>query len=164
MPGQPKPGPAGPGPGADASRPGAVEEDGETAGRAGGGRRRGPRHEGQRRRRITFRLHDGEAAALAGAARRAGLTVAGYAASAALAAAAGMPSPRPVTSDRELASRAAVLALNRARAELRHVGVNVNQLAKVANTTGVLPAGLAAVIADVERAVDAVDRAVTDLA
>lgn len=161
--GQPKPDPAGPGSGSQAEgRPGAVEgEQGEQGGSYGGPQphRRGPRHEGQRRSRVTVRLSPAEAQALRQAARTAGLTLAGYTAQVALAAAAGMPGPRPAGSPRQREARAALAELVRSRTELRSVGTNLNQAVKVANTTGSVPPDLLRLLAAVDIAVRHVDAA-----
>lgn len=125
-------------------------ETGAPAGsRRRAGRDRDHAHPG-RKRQIKLRYTEHEYAALAAAARLAGLTVTGYAADAALAAAtnAEPPSTAPW--------RAALLELMEARTQVRRIGVNVNQAAAILNATGEPPPWL-------ERAMTLADRAVTRL-
>ncbi len=159
----PKPAPAGAGPGAAAGvevgeggRPGGVGGVGEV-GRAVGRRRRGPRVQGQRQVRVGLRVSGQEAGLLQQAADRTGMTVAGYAAAAALAAAGGTAPPRALpAADRR--SRELLGALVAARFELARVGVNLNQLARSANIDGtVLPEQLGAVLARVDAGVRLLD-------
>ena len=177
MPGLPKAAPSGAAPGSagGVGRPDAVDSSGASGaveGSAEGGglrerlvaaRRRGPRHPGQRQARVNLRVSEDDARALEAAARLTGLTVSGYVAAAALAAAAGQPAPRPRVGAREVVTREALLAVNQARAQLRHVGGNLNQLAKAANTTGELPPNLSQVLEEVHAAVAEVDAATVRL-
>jgi Bacterial mobilisation protein (MobC) len=78
-----------------------------------------------RRRIVTVRLSTEEYAALDEAAERAGLVVGSYARQAMLGAPAARQVRRPPVERRELA---------RLLAELGHIGGNLNQLAKAANT------------------------------
>ena len=103
-----------------------------------------------RTRQVKLRYTEHEYAALAAAARLAGLTVTGYAADAALAAATDVQPPSTAL------WRAALVELMEARTQVRRIGVNVNQAAAVLNATGQPPAWL-------ERAIGLADRAVTRL-
>lgn len=106
-----------------------------------------------RTRQVKLRYSDTEYAALAAAARLAGLTVTGYAADAALAAAtdAEPPSTAPW--------RAALVELMEARTQVRRIGVNVNQAAAVFNATGEAPPWLEHAITLAGRAVTRLDHA-----
>jgi len=158
----PKPAPVGAGPGAVAAagqgavRPGGVGGTAR-AGTAAGRRRRGPRVVGQRQVRVGLRLSQGEAAELQQAADRTGLTLSGYAAAAALAAATRTAAPRAVpAADRR--TRELLGALVAGRFELAKVGNNLNQIARAANIDGaVLPAQLREVLARVEAGVRLLD-------
>lgn len=128
----------------------------ETAAPAGSKRRAGRDRDHARpgrRRQVKLRYSDTEYAALAAAARLAGLTVTGYAADAALAAAtdAEPPSTAPW--------RAALVELMEARTQVRRIGVNVNQAAAILNTTGEPPPWLEHAITLANRAVTRLDAA-----
>jgi len=157
-------GPAGPGPGVpEEVRPGAVGGQAKAGRPAEKGRRRG-RETSPRQAQLTVRFSAGEAAAVAEAAQRAGLTVTGFTATASLAAARGLPAPRAVVSRQQLAVRAQLVEAMAARTELRRLGTNVNQAVRVANTTGAVPPRLLALAAQVEAAVSAVTDVIADLA
>jgi len=157
----PKPAPVGAGPGAVAAggqgavRPGGV--GGTTRAGTAAGRRRGPRVVGQRQVRVGLRLSQDEADELQQAAERTGLTLSGYAAAAALAAASRTAAPRAVpAADRH--KRELLGALVAGRFELAKVGNNLNQIARAANIDGtVLPAQLRDVLARVEAGVRLLD-------
>ncbi len=158
----PKPAPAGAGPDSPAGAGGAVRPGGvggtaradrATPRRA---RRRG-RDGGRREVRVYLRVNPDEAGELQQAANRTGMSVAGYAAAAALAAAAGIPAPRALPAADER-TRELLGALVAARFELARVGTNLNQLAKSANIDGtVLPAQLREVLARVDAGVRRLD-------
>jgi len=106
---------------------------------------------------VYLRLSPAEAGELQQAADRTGMSVAGYAAAAALAAAARIPAPRalPAADERPRELRGALVA---ARFELARVGTNLNQLAKSANIDGtVLPGQLREVLARVDAGVRRLD-------
>ena len=87
------------------------------------------------------------------AAGRASLTVSGYAAEAALAAARGLEAP-------SLAPwREALTDLMLLRGQLRRIGSNLNQASRVLNSEGEAPVWLDRVVELVERRVQAVDDA-----
>ena len=111
-----------------------------------------------RRRQVKLRYSDEEYADLAAAARSAGLTPSGYAAEAALAAAAGLhtPSLAPL--------RAALVELITARGQVRRFGTNVNQAVRALNATGEAPTWLAQAVTITTRAVTRLDDAAADLA
>lgn len=158
----PKPAPVGAGAGAVAAgilgavRPGGVGGTAR-ASAAAGRRRRGPRVVGQRQVRVGLRLSQDEAEELQQAADRTGLTLSGYAAAAALAAATRTAAPRAVpAADRH--ERELLGALVAGRFELAKVGNNLNQIARAANIDGaVLPAQLRDVLARVEAGVRLLD-------
>jgi hypothetical protein len=83
---------------------------------------------------IAVRCTDGEHASLTAAAAQAGLSVGAYLRRAALGDAGPRARRQPNIVHRELA---------RALGLLGHHGSNLNQLARIANTTGMLPAELA---------------------
>jgi hypothetical protein len=114
-----------------------------------------------RRRAILLRYTETEFAAIAAAARDAGLTPSGYTAEAALATATHTqpPSTEPW--------RAVLLELMEARAQARRIGANVNQAARQLNSTGEPPVWLDHVMTMTARAVFRLDHAasaVTDVA
>jgi hypothetical protein len=114
-----------------------------------------------RPRQVKLRYSDAEYAAIAQAAREAGLTPTGYAAEAALAAAhdSDAPSTAPW--------RVVLLELMDARGQVRRVGVNLNQATRAINATGEAPEWLAHALAMADRAVANLDHAaaaVTDVA
>jgi len=118
--------------------------------------RRRPRLTGQRQVRVDLRLSEAEAAALRTGAARSGMTLAGYAAAAALASAGRTRRPRAVP-QATVATRQALAGLVAARLELARVGSNLNQAVKVANSTGRVPAELLELLDQVDAAVRAVD-------
>jgi len=118
--------------------------------------RRRPRLPGRRQVRVGLRLSEAEAAVLQAEAARSGMTLAGYAAAAALASAGRTRRPRAVP-QATVATRQALAGLVAARLELTRVGSNLNQAVRVANTTGWVPAELLGLLGQVERAVRAVD-------
>jgi hypothetical protein len=124
-------------------RPGAVEplEDAPAVRRL-----RRSRELGRRERRVTARFHGPALAGVEEAARAAGLTVAAFVAEAAVRAARGMPGPRALPAERR-AQLASLRAVNRVYGEARAQGTNLNQIAKVANTTGMVPRDLADALA-----------------
>lgn len=113
---------------------------------------------------MNLRVSEEEAAELITAAERAGLTVTGYAAAAALAAAVGQPAPRAAVSRRQLAAREHLVEAMAARTELRKLATNVNQAARVANTTGTVPPWLAALAARTSAAVTSVETSIAAIA
>lgn len=120
------------------------------------GRRRA-RGDGHRTVRVDLRLNAGEAGALQQAAERTGMTRAGYAAAAALAAAGGLRAPRALLAA-EVRNSELLGALVAARFELAKVGVNLNQLARSANIDGtVLPEQLRGVLGRVDAGVRLLD-------
>lgn len=120
------------------------------------GRRRA-RGDGHRTVRVDLRLNADEAGALQQAAERTGMTRAGYAAAAALAAAGGIRAPRALLAA-EVRNSELLGALVAARFELAKVGVNLNQLARSANIDGtVLPEQLREVLARVDAGVRLLD-------
>ncbi len=167
MVGRPKPAPTvaavGPQPGAGVGvRPcgvgGQAEPDGPgTATTSAASGRRRARGDGHRTVRVDLRLNRDEAGALQQAADRTGMTRAGYAAAAALAAAGGTPAPRALPAA-DVRNRELLGALVATRFELAKVGVNLNQLARSANIDGtVLPEQLRAVLARVDAGVRLLD-------
>lgn len=117
-------------------------------------RRRDRDHRGPRRPvRVLLRLTEDQAVALEEAARAAGLTPSGYAAEAAVAAAAGArpPAAEPL--------RAALGDLIEVRAQLRRLGTNVHLAVKAFHQAGEPPSWLRAAIEDASRAVTRVDQA-----
>lgn len=120
------------------------------------GRRRA-RGDGHRTVRVDLRLNADEAGALQQAAERTGMTRAGYAAAAALAAAGGLRAPRALLAA-DVRNSELLGALVAARFELAKVGVNLNQLARSANIDGtVLPEQLRGVLARVDAGVRLLD-------
>jgi len=120
------------------------------------GRRRA-RGDGHRTVRVDLRLNADEAGALQQAAERTGMTRAGYAAAAALAAAGGIRAPRALLAA-DVRNSELLGALVAARFELAKVGVNLNQLARSANIDGtVLPEQLRGVLARVDAGVRLLD-------
>ena len=118
--------------------------------------RRRPRLPGRRQVRVGLRLSEAEAAVLQAGAARSGMTLAGYAAAAALASAGRTRRPRAVP-QATVATRQALAGLVAARLELTRVGSNLNQAVRIANTTGRVPAELLGLLGQVEQAVRAVD-------
>lgn len=118
--------------------------------------RRRPRGQGRRQVRVDLRLSEAEAAMLRAGAARSGMTLAGYAAAAALASAGRTRRPRAVP-QATVATRQALAGLVAARLELARVGSNLNQAVKVANSTGRIPAELLELLSEVDAAVRAVD-------
>jgi len=100
-----------------------------------------------RGRQVKLRYTGDEYAAIAAAARDAGLTPTGYAAEAALAAATGARAPS--TAPRRLA----LLELMAARNQVRRIGVNINRAARVLNATGEPPEWLTQALAVADRAI-----------
>src|SRR3954453_438230 len=111
-----------------------------------------------RGRAILLRYTETEFAAIAAAARDAGLTPSGYTAEAALATATRTQPPRTAP------WRAALLELMDARAQVRRIGANVNQAARALNATGEPPAWLEHVMTMTARAVLRLDDAATAVA
>ncbi|GAA4972499.1 plasmid mobilization protein [Kineococcus glutinatus] len=111
-----------------------------------------------RSRQVKLRCTEEEFTALATAARLAGLTVSGYAAEAALAAARGVeaPSTAPL--------RAALVEVMAARSQVRRFGLNVNQAVTVLHATGQPPPWLADAVAATVRAVARLDDVADQLA
>lgn len=109
----------------------------------------GPR----RSRRLTISYTDDEFASVLAASRTAGLTPTGYVADAALAAA--RDDEPPDTSPWRLA----MCELMDARIQVRRVGVNINQAARVLNTTGEPPPWLERVASTADEAVARLDEA-----
>jgi hypothetical protein len=109
-------------------------------------------------RRVYLRLSEEEYAALADAAGTAGLTPAGFATEAALAAARGegMPEHR--------ALRALVLELMAARTQVRRYGVNVNRAVAQLQATGEAPGWLERAAAGADRGVARLDAATAQVA
>ncbi len=156
----PKPAPAGAGPDSLAAAGGAVRPGG-VGGTARADRatpRSARRRDGGRREvRVYLRVNPDEASELQQAADRTGMSVAGYAAAAALAAALRTPAPRALPAADER-TRELLGALVAARFELARVGTNLNQLAKSANIDGtVLPGQLREVLARVDAGVRRLD-------
>lgn len=106
-----------------------------------------------RTEQVRLRLTPEELALVREAAGRASLTVSGYAAEAALAAARGLEAP-------SLAPwREALTDLMLLRGQLRRIGSNLNQASRVLNSEGEAPVWLDRVVELVERRVQAVDDA-----
>jgi len=121
------------------------------------GRHRGHRLPG-RDRRVTLRYAEDEYAAVAAAAREAGLTLTGYTAQAALATATGA---RPPAGD---PLRAALAEVIQARGQVRRFAVNVNQAVAVLHSTGETPEWAARATELTTLAVARLDAAATELA
>lgn len=111
-----------------------------------------------RSRQVKLRCTDDEYTALAVAARLAGLTVSGYTAEAALAAARGLdaPSTAPL--------RTALVEVMAARAQVRRYAINVNQAVTAMHVTGQPPEWLAAAVSVTTRAVARLDEVAGHLA
>lgn len=100
-----------------------------------------------------LRYTEEEFAAIKQAARDAGLTPTGYAAEAALAAAVG--SDAPITAP----WRSAMRELMDARAQVRRIGVNINQASRAINATGEPPVWLDHALVITARAANRLDAA-----
>ena len=111
-----------------------------------------------RGRRVTVRLSDEEYAAVGAAAQRAGLTLAGYAARAAGAAARGGEAPT------QAPLRDALAELMLARSQVRRFGTNVNQAVAALHATGTPPPALLAAVDVTARAVARLDEAAETIA
>lgn len=111
-----------------------------------------------RERRVNLRLSDEEFETLAGAAGTAGLTPAGFATEAALAAARGegMPEHR--------ALRALLVELMAARTQVRRYGINVNQAVAQLQATGEAPGWLERAAAGANRGIARLDDAAGEVA
>jgi len=159
MDGSPKVAPAGAAP-VDPSgrevRPGGVGGQAQSEPQTELQPRRRPRLPGRRQVRVGLRLSEAEAAVLQAGAARSGMTLAGYAAAAALASAGRTRRPRAVP-QATVASRQMLAGLVAARLELTRIGLNLNQAVRVANSTGRVPAELLGLLGQVEQAVRAVD-------
>jgi hypothetical protein len=107
----------------------------------------------RRPRKLLLRYTFDEFAHIAQAARDAGLTPTGYAAEAALAASENAEPPHTAP------WRSALLELMDARAQVRRIGINLNQAARALNATGEPPIWLERVAAITERAVTRIDEA-----
>jgi len=163
MDGPPKPAPAGAasdGPSGQEVRPGGVggqdQTKPQTELQTEPQPRRRPRLDGRRQVRVDLRLSEAEAGVLRTGAARSGMTLAGYAAAAALASAGRTRRPRAVP-QATVATRQALAGLVAARLELARVGSNLNQAVRVANSTGRVPAELLELLSRVDAAVRAVD-------
>jgi len=159
MAGPPKAAPAGaasPGPSGMEVRPGGVGGQTQSEPQDELQPRRRPRGQGQRQVRVDLRLSEAEAGVLRTGAARSGMTLAGYAAAAALASAGRTRRPRAVP-QAAVATRQALAGLVAARLELARVGSNLNQAVRVANSTGRVPAELLELLSQVDAAVRAVD-------
>jgi uncharacterized protein (DUF1778 family) len=110
-----------------------------------------------RGRRVQLRLSEEEFAALAEAAREAGLTAAGFAAEAALAAARG----EPVPDHRRL--RSLLVELMAARTQVRRYGVNVNRAVAQLNANGGAPSWLERAAMGAQRGVARLDDAASEV-
>lgn len=112
------------------------------------------RHRSPARSRVVkVRYDDREHSALAAAADRAGLTVAGFLAGAGLSV-AGQGPPPSQAADRELLGE-----LLRLRLAIRRYAVNVNQAVAALNSTGQAPVWLSRAVAGADRAVSSADEA-----
>lgn len=151
--------PAGSSNGADPAGSTKPEEDreGRFGEERGSGRHR-PHGKPSRDRRVNLRLSDAEFAALAAAAGTAGLTPAGFATEAALAAARGegMPEHR--------ALRSLLVELMAARTQVRRYGVNVNRAVAQLQATGEAPGWLERAAAGAQRGVERLDAAAGEVA
>lgn len=112
-----------------------------------------PRGSGGRRRAVQVRYDDAEHTAVAAAAARSGLTVAGYVAAAALAAAEQGEPPA------SRALRDTLVELIAARGQARRVGVLLNQAVAALHSTGQTPTALPGAVKAATAAVRAVDDA-----
>jgi uncharacterized protein (DUF1778 family) len=131
--------------------------EGDDAEERGSGRHRSHGRP-SRERRVNLRLSEGEYAALMEAAATAGLTPAGFATEAALAAARGegMPEHR--------ALRAMLVELMAARTQVRRYGVNINQAVAQLQATGEAPGWLERATAGADRAVARVEAVAGEVA
>ena len=111
-----------------------------------------------RPRKVQLRYSELEYDTVARAAHDAGLTTSGYVADAALAAAQGLESPRPEP------WRAALTELMAARTQVRRIGTNINQAARVLNTTGEPPPWLQRALKIADHAIARLDDAATAMA
>ncbi len=102
---------------------------------------------------MKVRYDDREHAALSAAAERAGLTVAGFLASAGLSVAGEGPPPSQAA-DREL-----LVELLRLRLAIRRYAVNVNQAVAALHSTGDAPVWLSRAVAGAHQAVLSADAA-----
>jgi hypothetical protein len=132
------------------------------AGVARSGRDR--RHQSPRRgRNITAAFTDAEYAALAGAARRVGLTPTGFCAQAALAAAAAPTVPSLGADPRVEALAEAQVELASLRIAVVRVGTNLNQAVAALNATGEPRVWLRHVVEQCGRALAAIDDAASQV-
>ena len=136
----------------EAETPPVADPHGHRLAVPAGGRRR--RLEGGRRRIVKIRLSDPEFEALAVRAKGAGVSVQRLVVDAALADGAPTPAER----------RALWSTLLAARRQVAGLATNVNQLAKVANSTGRVPAGTAAALARIAAIDDRLTEAAAGLA
>lgn len=113
----------------------------------------------RRQRRVLLRLSDQEHEHVHAAATRGGYTMAGYAAEATLAAAAGHLVAAGVDADRA-ALREALAELMVARTAVNRFGSNVNQAVAALNATGTVPVWLGEAVALCRRAVEGIDETV----
>lgn len=111
-----------------------------------------------RTRQVRLRYSELEYDTVARAAHAAGLTTTGYVAEAALAAAAGAEPPTSAP------WRAALSELMQARAQVRRIGLNINQASRVLNSTDEQPVWLEHALAMTERAIVGLDDAATVVA
>jgi hypothetical protein len=107
---------------------------------------------------VNLRLSEEEHAALLDAAGVAGLTPAGFAAEAALAAARGEAMPQ------YRALRSLLVELMAARTQVRRYGVNVNRAVAQLNATGEAPGWLERAAAGADRGVARLDAAAGEVA
>lgn len=111
--------------------------------------------------RVNVRLAGVELDQVRQAAAQARLTVTGYVAASAVAAA--QESAAPGAQARPSQTGQAVAALNGLAAQVQRVGVNLNQLARYANTTGEVGAEVTAAAAAVTATLRRVDEATVQL-
>ena len=128
-----------------------------TGPRGQAGRHRGHRLPG-RSRRVTLRYAEEEYAAVAAAAREAGLTLTGYTAQAAVSLATGSPA---LAGD---PLRAALAEVMQARSQVRRFAINVNQAVLALHATGEAPEWIARATELTSRAVATLDAAAAELA
>ena len=125
------------------------------------GRRRAPgrdrAHLPGRGRQVKLRYSEEELGDVTAAAARSGLTPAGFAAEAALAAARGTTPPAAEP------WREALLEVMAARTQVRRLGTNVNQAVRALHGTGEAPEWLDRAVALTARAVERLDGAAADL-
>ena len=107
---------------------------------------------------MLLRLSDEEHAGLVDAAKRTGMTGAGFAAEAALSAARGKAMPE------HQALRAVLLELVAARTQVRRYGVNLNQAVAQLHATGEAPVWLERAAAGADRGVDRLDAVAGEVA